>query len=802
MTFQQSWLMAVATAAVGVFVACGTEEEAAKEDPNAAFNYVPLNINVCQVGDQTYKRRTISRALAAIGRGDSVVAENLRLCADCPDNKFGLMLKETKAKIYVGGKALADSHLDRVNKALAYPFRHLILSSGIKVGNTQIVLGQAIKIGADSAAMYELQPETLAPPCHAANLTTSGSRTDLPGACGDLFKTKTPFSKPFGFKVPNALPPATATQAEAAALLEQTAALGIQVNKAEVAYQVNDNGTGEGTLSGWIAANSLKPFLAAGVDVAKYGEGTPVMIRVVFKFDTRRVSLSSAIDHDVASMTTVMGQPVAKPPAISTGSVTWPGGSCTGCKSVGTQSVCADEQTAEVPLAAVHIQGDSGSFKVKVDAAGRWPVIDSSAVESGGTVATDGDSKLNEVQITFTRGYRAGSGQIVKPACADVMTGKVAAPTTFDPKDGWIRVAFRSSDGVEVGCQHSILVCQEFDDSSCGANGKLNADGTCGCQDGFQFAFDACVKAADYGCDPAALLAKDSAGAVTCTCPTHMAGDGKKCATDPCKDNGPCKVGEYCIVQGDHTAGCEPVGTETLGAGLARRSEVVAAYEDAAPTPAAAPGTGEKAGALEDDDDDEDHSAVGDIDAGKTAASPPGAPGADFIAKYSQRAKRSVTVARQLTLFGKTGPISLAEDLTRTVDGKKISGGAIVTRGSSRKSGSGFLAMQLSAQNWATMMTHVKGNNLTPAFRVATSRVSQTQGAWFPAQETTPHTSSIASYKLAECPELAKLLGNKTELVYEFTVSSKPRPAPKFATPAPKRTLKALAAGRTKAKNW
>jgi hypothetical protein len=774
--------------------ACGEGEAPKEEEAAASFNYVPLNINVCKVKDDNASRLKVAKKLSALGRMDSVVAQNLQLCADCPDNMFGWLLKDTAAAISIGGKKIggkAGALNDHVNKALSYPFRHLVLSHGVNSGSTNLVLSQAIRVGNPRSPQYQVQTESLASDCNNYDLIAPAKVTDLAADCGDAVKTSIPMSKAFGFKVPSALPPSTASQEEAAAFLERTAALGILVEKPEVQYTVNDKGEGEGMLSGWVDPGSLKPFTAGKINLAKYVDDKTKKIRLILQFKTKRAALTTAVSADVARMTKVLPPVVKGPPALTTGTTTWTGGSCTNCKALAKQMVCGDDPASESPLTAVHISGDSGSFKIKFDGEGERPHVDTFALENGGVLQADGDANLNEVQFTYTRGFRPGAGMQARPACAAVLAGTQPVPATFDPKDGWARVGFRSTDGVEVGCQRTLLICQEFDNSVCGTNGKLLDNGTCGCLDGYTSAFDACVKPEDYGCDPAAILGKDATGAVTCACPATMAGDGKKCVTDPCKNNGTCKDGEHCLVQADGTAGCEPeAGTAMPDSAVATRpSAVNAAFEAAAAAPPGEPGFGTKYGAAadDDDDDDDDESGYGDDD-DAAAASPPGAPGVDFIREYGRSTKRSFVMASDLILYPLKGKLPLPEDLERYIGKKKVTAGAIVTKLTSKVFGSGrigALTMYVSAANHGKISAALKAKNLTHALRIGTQTWSYDPRTadWFPAKEGIPAQWQMSSIHVAPCPDVVHLTNNKTELVYQVSVMLKSPGSPKAAKP-------------------
>ncbi|MFT7622353.1 MAG: hypothetical protein ACI9WU_001526 [Myxococcota bacterium] len=523
-------------------------------DAPGPFNYVPLNDNVCEPSGEDAEQLTIGNKLNELNLDfDTAAATGLQLCATCEGNELADALAAITADVMIGGAAVSPPLVDHVNTALAFPYRELLVGyMADEDGDFDIALAQGIR---NNPGSYTVQVESLADGCEDWDVSMFATVTRT-GEDDDEVATATTASasdRPFGFLVPATLPDLdAATDEEIAEALDAANGLGIALEEPSLSFTVNADGGGEGTLTGWVQLGSLNALADAGADLGSFAKEDATRLKAVLSFTLEPASVQSAIDVELYENTEAVADtaPGGKPGVAHARLVKTP---------LGKQQICLGSLEEEVDLQIVHIQGASGEFDLE-GFNGRKPVINRRILNRAAklsVVASNDEGENPTKTVRFTRRWRKGAGFDVRPACVDQIAAGEAPEQVF-AEDGWFEIRWRPIGTIEKGCARSVWICQEFTAEVCGPNSTVDEDGLCACGEGFEAAFDECVKREDVkdaeGKTPHAdaLLGKDLEGKVIAACRSGLVGNGFWCAPNPCDaDESPCDDESVCVLKTD-----------------------------------------------------------------------------------------------------------------------------------------------------------------------------------------------------------------------------------------------------------
>lgn len=590
------WLLgALAVAAFG----CAAEPEPTKTaEKGATFNFVPLNDDSCVLPENEEALTKAGDVLASLNGGYSTaVALELKLCADCADNKFLAALNSVTKNVTINGVDVAPPLADLVNKSLAYPYRDLIVAWQDDADQSNIVLAQAAQQGATEEASYVVQPESLDKACAAYNNKITAKITNTTaedGVTTSDVTTADPGSRAFGFKVPTVLPDLTADEFEIARQLAAVPGLAVRVTKPEISFKADGAGNGTGKLEGWVELTDLTDLTSSGVDLTPFVDEGSGAIRIVLTFKLAPAAITSAIpadqmraspptEDDVGTVTAPLTQDYTKS-WDNADMVTNFRVACPECKNVGAPVPAqaanwncygpsfSDRQT-------LRMTGPTKKFNIaaRYDFApyANWakaakqplsPITFQTLNVFAPMGSIYGIPKppadldgASEIEMTVNRPWRAGTGMMARPRCAKIIADATAAGKpipAINYADGWMQYDYYTRALAGFGsCRRSIYICQDFSSEQVCSKGKVLLDdtGTCGCPKGSLAVGPSCYTLADAKCpvDATGLSWDAAKSAPACICPAGKAHDtvAGTCAAPACASNaglGGCKAGEIC----------------------------------------------------------------------------------------------------------------------------------------------------------------------------------------------------------------------------------------------------------------
>lgn len=764
---QRIRLWALGGAVAAMTAGCAAETPAKTTEEKAQFNYVPLNDEACVLpADDAGKIAVATKLGSLASHYTSGAASEFKVCDTCADDKLGALLKAVNKDVTIGGATVSPPFLDLVNKSLAYPYRELLLSWATEDnGDTSVVLGQGVVAGDPAAHAYFVNPETLDKACKDfANVISSTAKEtlDADGKLDTLAITNAePGAGSFGFIVPTALPDLTLPAEEIAEQLGHTPGLNIRIGKPEVKLDVDANGDGAGTISGWIEPGQFQAFADAGIDLKPFIDEASGSIQAVLSFKVARASLTSAVDvntlrtapADADDTTTTKTSPLTSdhplPAPDSTGIIA----DCSDCDSDINRAFyyLPGKPAIKVPLDILRIAGTGEKFTVQImDKAGKpmvgwFPQILGTnlqggvvRVAAGTTVATA--KAAGKAQFDFSRSFRPGGSVPRRPPCADLLTAK--KPLTFSPREGWVQVAWRPTDGKRSGAAHWVFVCQDYSAKKCPEHSGINLDGSCECEAGYERAFDKCLDKKLYNCPAEGHLALEpKTKAISCTCPTgtvHEAANGGKCVANQCSETS-CKADEMCVqtkLAGKIGIKCAPgdVGYLSLKT-MAKTPTALAKIYDTLLK--AKKGKTDEADGIEELDDDHDGGGtVGDDPDEKL----------DTPSKGGGKQKAPLSHVHSAVFVGAKGRLNLGADMKRIINGKYFPHAARVEKVRSFRADLFDITMYVSTASYGKVMNALKAGTLpsTVNMEISEFRHNRITGKYFLAY----HNGNPTAYKI------------------------------------------------------
>jgi len=246
-----------------------------------AFNYIPLNEDVCQVLQTPEHQQAAKEQLAKLAGATNswVVSEwelcspekNTNGCSPCDSNPMLSLLNEVDTLLAGSKDFPAGSMADYFREALRYPFRDLAISRVKGEDGDDLAPWQARKLpcAEGKCPRYEAQADSLISTCDGFTLAMAvdeASGSEITTDSADL---------PFGFYVPllDELPKlGSKSDEELIEWVNDHQHLRIKVEDPWLGLNTKDGESGCGTINGYLRVADIQQMFGDVVDANKYAD--------------------------------------------------------------------------------------------------------------------------------------------------------------------------------------------------------------------------------------------------------------------------------------------------------------------------------------------------------------------------------------------------------------------------------------------------------------------------------------------------------------------------------------------------